>query len=83
VEGDVALGDRARFPRSKQAFTAPTTTSRRDATIGAGPVILPGVTVGERAMVGAGAVVTKDVPADVIVVGNPARFCTFPIITKP
>jgi acetyltransferase-like isoleucine patch superfamily enzyme len=36
-------------------------------------VILPGITIGERAMVGAGAVVTKDVPSDVVVVGNPAR----------
>jgi acetyltransferase-like isoleucine patch superfamily enzyme len=36
-------------------------------------VVLPGVTVGERAMVGAGAVVTKDVEPDTVVVGNPAR----------
>jgi acetyltransferase-like isoleucine patch superfamily enzyme len=36
-------------------------------------VVLPGVTIGERAMVGAGAVVTKDVEPDTVVVGNPAR----------
>ena len=41
--------------------------------IGAGAVILPGVTVGEKAVVGAGAVVTKDVPAGETWVGNPAR----------
>lgn len=41
--------------------------------IGAGAVILPGVTIGEHAVVGAGAIVTKDVPAGVIVAGNPAR----------
>ena len=40
--------------------------------IGAGAVILPGVTIGEHAVVGAGAIVTKDVPAGVIVAGNPA-----------
>ena len=35
--------------------------------------LLPGVTIGEHAVVGAGAIVTKDVPAGVIVAGNPAR----------
>jgi UDP-2-acetamido-3-amino-2,3-dideoxy-glucuronate N-acetyltransferase len=43
------------------------------ASIGAGAVILPGVTVGPWAMVGSGAIVTKDVPAHGLVVGNPAR----------
>jgi acetyltransferase-like isoleucine patch superfamily enzyme len=46
---------------------------RRRAAIGTAAVILPGVTIGERAVVGAGAVVTKDVPDDAVVVGNPAR----------
>lgn len=45
----------------------------RNCWIGAGATILPGVTVGENAVVGAAAVVTKDVPADSVVVGNPAR----------
>ena len=44
-----------------------------DAWIGARAIILKGVTVGPRSIVGAGAVVTKDVPADSIVVGAPAR----------
>lgn len=46
----------------------------RNAWIGAGSTILPGVTVGDNAVVGAASVVTKDVPADTIVAGNPARF---------
>jgi acetyltransferase-like isoleucine patch superfamily enzyme len=48
-------------------------TVRRGARIGGGSVLCPGVEIGEEAFVGAGAVVTKDVPAGVIVVGNPAR----------
>jgi UDP-2-acetamido-3-amino-2,3-dideoxy-glucuronate N-acetyltransferase len=49
------------------------TLIRRGASIGAGAVVLPGVTVGEFAMVGAGAVVTRDVPAHALAYGNPAR----------
>jgi acetyltransferase-like isoleucine patch superfamily enzyme len=48
-------------------------TIRRRARIGGGAVLCPGVEIGEEAFVGAGAVVTKDVPARVVVVGNPAR----------
>lgn len=43
------------------------------AWIGAGAIILPGVTVGKKSVVGAGSIVTKDVPAFTIVAGNPAR----------
>jgi UDP-2-acetamido-3-amino-2,3-dideoxy-glucuronate N-acetyltransferase len=49
------------------------TRVRRGASIGSGSTLLCGITVGERAIVGAGCVVTKDVPADTIVAGNPAR----------
>ena len=48
-------------------------TIRRGARVGAGAVLCPGVEIGEEAFVGAGAVVTKDVPPRTIVVGNPAR----------
>ena len=48
-------------------------TIRRGARIGGGAILCPGVDIGEEAFVGAGAVVTKDVPQRVIVVGNPAR----------
>ena len=44
------------------------------ASIGTGAVILCGLTIGERAVIGAGSVVTKDVPADTVVVGNPAKY---------
>jgi len=46
---------------------------RRGASIGSSATLLCGITVGENAIVGAGSVVTKDVPANAIVVGNPAR----------
>jgi serine acetyltransferase len=46
---------------------------RRGASIGAGAIILPGITIGEFAMVGAGAVVTHDVPPQGLVYSNPAR----------
>ena len=45
----------------------------RGARVGGGSVLLPGVTIGANALVGAGSVVTRDVPARAIVVGNPAR----------
>jgi acetyltransferase-like isoleucine patch superfamily enzyme len=49
------------------------TVIKQGASIGSGATILANVTVGERAIVGAGSVVTRDVPADAIVAGNPAR----------
>ncbi|NLI74019.1 MAG: N-acetyltransferase [Euryarchaeota archaeon] len=49
------------------------TEVKNGASIGAGSVIVCGVTIGENALVGAGSVVTRDVPADTTVVGNPAR----------
>jgi acetyltransferase-like isoleucine patch superfamily enzyme len=48
-------------------------TIRRAARIGGGAILCPGVEIGEEAFVGAGAVVVKDVPPRVVVVGNPAR----------
>jgi acetyltransferase-like isoleucine patch superfamily enzyme len=48
-------------------------TIRRGARVGGGAVLLPAIEIGEEAFVGAGAVVTKDVPARAVVVGNPAR----------
>jgi UDP-2-acetamido-3-amino-2,3-dideoxy-glucuronate N-acetyltransferase len=79
LEDDVFVGPNAtftndHFPRSKQtpAQFLKTVVSR-GASIGANATILPGVSIGQNAMVGAGAVVTHSVPANAIVVGNPAR----------
>ena len=52
------------------------TLVKKGAAIGSNATILCGITIGERAIVGAGAVVTKDVPAGATVVGNPARVVT-------
>ena len=49
------------------------TTVKKGASIGSGATVLCNVTIGERAIVGAGSVVTRDVPPDTIVIGNPAR----------
>lgn len=76
---DVFIGPNAtftndHFPRSKQYPESFAQTTIEDgASVGGGAVILPGIRIGRRAMVGAGAVVTKDVPPFAIVVGNPAR----------
>jgi UDP-2-acetamido-3-amino-2,3-dideoxy-glucuronate N-acetyltransferase len=79
LEDDVFIGPNAtftndHFPRSKvhpDAFLR--TVIRRGASIGANATILPGIEVGSGAMIGAGAVVTRTVPPNAIVVGNPAR----------
>jgi acetyltransferase-like isoleucine patch superfamily enzyme/dTDP-4-dehydrorhamnose 3,5-epimerase-like enzyme len=79
LEDDVFVGPNATFtndlfPRSRQypeSFAR--TIVRRGASIGANATLLPGITIGERAMIGAGAVVTHVVPAGAIAVGNPAR----------
>ncbi len=79
IEEDVFIGPNAtftndKFPRSR-VHDRPLlrTIVKKGASIGANATILPGVTIGERAMVGAGAVVTRNVPPYAIVAGNPAR----------
>ncbi|MBX9878557.1 MAG: N-acetyltransferase [Candidatus Obscuribacterales bacterium] len=54
-------------------WTVSPTMIKRGASIGSGAVIMCNVTIGEKAMIGAGAVVTKDVPAGAVVAGNPAK----------
>jgi UDP-2-acetamido-3-amino-2,3-dideoxy-glucuronate N-acetyltransferase len=60
-------------PQTEADWTVVPTLVKRGASIGSGAVILGGVTIGEHALVGAGAVVTHDVPDHAIVVGVPAR----------
>ncbi len=59
--------------QTEQDWQVEKTVVRRRASIGSGATILSKVTIGENAIVGAGSVVTRDVPANTIVVGNPAR----------
>lgn len=78
IKDDVFIGPNAtftndKFPRSKQHKKAVKTVVEKGASIGANATILCGITIGENAMVGAGAVVTKDVPANTVVAGNPAE----------
>jgi UDP-2-acetamido-3-amino-2,3-dideoxy-glucuronate N-acetyltransferase len=66
------------YPRSKQyPVQFRCVTIHSSASIGANATLLPGVTIGEKAMIGAGAVVTKDVPSRAVVVGNPAKIVRF------
>jgi UDP-2-acetamido-3-amino-2,3-dideoxy-glucuronate N-acetyltransferase len=83
VEDDVFIGPNATFtndpfPRSgQQPEKFPLTNVKRGASIGANATILPGVTIGQNAMVGAGAVVTKDVPAHGVVRGEAAHLAGY------
>lgn len=79
IADDVFIGPNAtftndKFPRSKvypDSFDR--TIIGKGASLGANCTILPGISIGENAMIGDGAVVTRSVPANVTVVGNPAR----------
>lgn len=63
-----------RYPRSKNSdWKQETILIKAGASIGANSTILPGITIGENAMVGAGSVVTKDIPAGELWIGNPAK----------
>ncbi len=86
IEDNVFIGPHAcfindKFPRATKEgklqigedWKCIPTIVKKGASIGANATIVCGVTIGENAMVGAGAVVTKDVPANALVVGNPAR----------
>jgi len=89
LEDDVFVGPNATFtndrlPRSRQHLAKyPETVVRRGASIGANATILPGVTIERHAMVGAGAVVTRSVPANAVVVGVPARIVGYTAAGRP
>ena len=59
--------------QTEQDWKVENTVVKRGASLGSGSTILSNVTIGENAIVGAGSVVTRDVPANMIVAGNPAR----------
>jgi acetyltransferase-like isoleucine patch superfamily enzyme len=59
--------------QTEQDWKVDPTVVKKGASIGSGATILANVTIGERAIIGAGAVVTRDVPPDTIVAGNPAK----------
>lgn len=80
IEDNVQVGANVsftndRYPRAKNSnWVLERTTIRKGASIGAGCTLLCGITIGENAMIGAGSVVTKDIPAGELWVGNPAKF---------
>jgi UDP-2-acetamido-3-amino-2,3-dideoxy-glucuronate N-acetyltransferase len=83
IEDDVFIGPNAtftndRYPRSNQRpeRVLPTIV-KRGASIGANATILPGITIDEQVMVGAGAVVTRNVPRNAVVAGSPARIISY------
>lgn len=81
IEDDVLIGPRVNItsenhpldPSDRKALIPKSVHIKRNAWIGAGATILPGVTVGENAVVAAGAVVSRDVPPNTVVAGIPAR----------
>lgn len=80
IEDNVMVGSNVTFtndmyPRSKnKEWTLLKTKICKGVTIGAGSVILPGITIGEGAFIAAGSVVTKDIPAGELWMGAPAKF---------
>lgn len=78
VEDNVQIGPNVTFvndlyPRAKKNFNLLRTKIEFGASIGANATIIGGVTIGMNAMVGAGSVVTKDIPKNTLWIGNPAR----------
>ncbi len=78
VEDNVHIGPNVTFtndlyPRSKHDFELSRTVLKKGASLGANSTIIAGITIGEYALIGAGSVVTKDVPNNTLWMGNPAR----------
>lgn len=81
IEDDVQIGPKVSLisenhpldPSTRKSLDLKSVLIKRNAWIGAGAIILPGITIGENAVVAAGAVVNKDIPANTIVGGVPAK----------
>jgi len=78
VEDEVFIGPHAcftndRIPKAAGDWEVTPTLVKKGASIGANATVICGVTIGENALIGAGAVVTKDVPANAVMAGCPAR----------
>jgi len=87
IEDDVFIGHHVCFindkypravnergePQTEADWTVTPTVVKRGASIGSGTTILCGLTIGEEALIGAGSVVTKDIPPGAVAYGNPAR----------
>lgn len=79
IEDEVFIGPHVCFTNDKRpravnpGWKTTPTVVKKGASIGAGSVILCGITIGEKAMIAAGSVVTKDVPPKTLVAGNPAK----------
>jgi len=82
IESDVFIGPNVAFtndkyPRARGDWKLLQTRVKKGASIGANSVILPGVTIGEKALVGAGSVITSDVPDNAVLAGNPAQILRY------
>jgi UDP-2-acetamido-3-amino-2,3-dideoxy-glucuronate N-acetyltransferase len=82
IEDNVFIGPNVTFtndkyPRVRGEWSLLPIRVKRGASIGANSTILAGVTIGENALVGAGSIVTKDVPSNAVVAGNPARIIRY------
>ncbi|MEM3713153.1 MAG: acyltransferase [Thermoproteota archaeon] len=78
IEDDVYIGPKViftndKYPRERGKWRLVKTLVKRGASIGAGCIILPGITIGKYALIGAGSIVTKDIEDYAIAVGSPAR----------
>jgi len=74
LAGDLYISDDPDIAAQQQrAITLQARFAGENVWLGGGVIVLPGVTIGDNSVIGAGAVVTKDVPANVVAVGNPAR----------
>ena len=79
IEDNVQVGPNVTFtndkyPRAKVGFEVQKILIKKNASVGAGSIILGGITIGENSMIGAGSLVTKSIPSNELWLGSPAKF---------